>query len=658
MIDEVQEPNGTAWTDPVIGEIAGLVAESAGFTLKGKKAFRIEMGVKERMAQLEYRSAAEYLLHLRGPLGSRELAALTQTLTVNETHFFRHAEQFGLLRSWLDKRSAPSELNPLRALCAGCSTGEEVYTVAMVLSDAFPWVRPGSIQVVGADIDGGALEVARGGIYPGWSVSRAVLPPGVTGRHLLEVGSGAKSTALGSTNGTGQKWQVAEPIRKLCRFERKNLMSDALGGPFEIVFCRNVLIYFDDPHKQVVLDNLVQSMKIGAVLFCGYAESLVHQSHYLDLREQNGVVYYVRWTPDRRAAQAEIALDDNRRLLIEEGGIPLIFMSTRPAAGSELPSASLVLAGVLSSNTTPETLSQRIFEKRDRWMNSLLPAGGGGLRARMTLDLDGLRFAEEPYLKILVDFARDLAKRGVGLTTRPSSNPRIRDWMGRSPQRELFRVGSSLESAGVANGSGSPQPCRHNRSALNVSSKALTPQSRAAPLRSASGTAIGGDMGIRAGFALAALEDLMKERAALRRESPEPGTPPRPVGAPSLADGMDLLTADLPPQGGAPTLEFREAESPLRIVVSGRWPDDMPQAQRTEIEGKLARIAGLGSRSEGRGNPNDSVVLDLSTLDYAERWLADALKRFRDSIRPVRLTVVGSMGTFRWLARMGAGDLA
>ncbi len=427
--------------------IAALIRDRVGFTLSGEKAHRIEVGVRQRMTELGIERAKLYLEQVQAPGGRTELDRLAEAVTVNETYFFRHPEQWNLLAGWVKKRSTPTSLQPLRVLSAGCSTGEEAYTAAMLLHDTFPLCRPQDFSVTAVDLDSEALERAREGSYWDWSVKRGEIPEAFLERYFVA---------------QDHRYRVTDTLRPFVSFERKNLMTDDLGGPYELVLCRNVLIYFQPEHKRRAIDNLVRSLRLGGILFCGYGESLADYSHYLELRDHQKTNYYVRWSPDRRGGLAEASLDSERRQFVEESGIPLIFFS----------GGNLMIAGVLASNMTPDELRDRLQSKQKAMM---------GHTGTIHLDFTGLRYAEEDHLRVLSEFVRGLTQEGSRFETAPASHPRLAAWFSSLPQRDWFRPkGSSLDLGQLPTRPQQAQPTPGRTQDRVVPSQDLTPRPQCA----------------------------------------------------------------------------------------------------------------------------------------------------------------------------------
>ncbi|WP_298988718.1 protein-glutamate O-methyltransferase CheR [uncultured Pseudokineococcus sp.] len=183
---------------------------------------------------------------------------LVEAMTTNETSWFRDVEPFTYLRErLLPELAAARPGRSLRVWSAACSTGQEPYTIAMLLADA-PELRGFRTEVLATDVDRTALERARSATYSQMEVGRG-LPADLVARHLERA---------------GLQWRVREPVRSCVRFAELNLARPFTErGRFDVVFCRNVLIYFDTVTKQQVLDRIHQVLAPDGVLVLGAAET-------------------------------------------------------------------------------------------------------------------------------------------------------------------------------------------------------------------------------------------------------------------------------------------------------------------------------------------------------------------------------------------------
>jgi chemotaxis protein methyltransferase CheR len=218
-----------------------------------------------RLAGLDLVSFEEYYQYLRfGPQRAEELERMVSHLTNNETYFFREATQLQvfaehILRPVKERRTADGTRR-VRILSAGCSSGEEAHTVAMIVYDSGQFFWNWDVQVFGLDVDAAALEKARRAVY--FHNSFRATSPALRERHFLKQGAGA---------------EVKEPIRRLVHLRHGNIVDPAsyegLGG-LDAIFCRNVLIYFSDAMILRAVRLFYEALAPGGYLLLGHAESL------------------------------------------------------------------------------------------------------------------------------------------------------------------------------------------------------------------------------------------------------------------------------------------------------------------------------------------------------------------------------------------------
>jgi chemotaxis protein methyltransferase CheR len=241
--------------------IGAIAYDVAGILLPPGKEGLVRSRLARRLRACGTESFGEYLELVRDPAGD-ELSAMIDALTTNKTDFFRESAHFDYLA-----RNVLPQLGhaPLRIWSAGCSTGEEPYTLAMVLRDAIPDLALRDVRVLATDVSRRVLAHAKAAVY-GDAVARQV-PDAVRRRHFTRCPDG---------------WQVGTQTRALVTFARLNLMAAwPMRGPFQAIFCRNVMIYFDRATQQRLVERFRALLAPGGHLFVGHAESLTALDHDL-----------------------------------------------------------------------------------------------------------------------------------------------------------------------------------------------------------------------------------------------------------------------------------------------------------------------------------------------------------------------------------------
>jgi chemotaxis protein methyltransferase CheR len=258
--------------EDALGEGLGLLCDGTNRDLVGET---LEDRLRDTRLDVD-----AYLARLRSPDTARpELAVLARALTVGETYFFRGRDHFGALaeRVLPERARARSPGRPLRLLSAGCASGEEPYTLAMVAIEALgdaAW----PIAIDGLDVNPAVLERARAGRYSEWSLRET--PADVRARWFAN---------------QGREWVLAEEIRRLVRFTEGNLLEDhplLLQGGYDVILCRNVLIYFTPQALIALVERLARALAPGGYLFLGHAETLRGISRSFHLISTHDTFYY------------------------------------------------------------------------------------------------------------------------------------------------------------------------------------------------------------------------------------------------------------------------------------------------------------------------------------------------------------------------------
>jgi chemotaxis protein methyltransferase CheR len=252
-----------------------LVATHSGIALGPHKRALLQARLGRRLRTLGLTTFADYhrLLIEHDPQGE-ELVRFINAVTTNKTHFYREPHHF----AYLAERWAPAMVGrasrggerAVRIWSAGCSTGEEPYTIAMTVADALPHADGWSVRILASDIDTDVLERAAAGVY---SIDAAgAIPPAVLKRHFLR-GTGTSTDLM----------RVRPSLRSLVAFRRINLLEDQWpsGASFDVIFCRNVLIYFDRPTQQRVIERLGACLKDDGVLVLGHSEGILGMTNGL-----------------------------------------------------------------------------------------------------------------------------------------------------------------------------------------------------------------------------------------------------------------------------------------------------------------------------------------------------------------------------------------
>jgi chemotaxis protein methyltransferase CheR len=247
--------------------IRALIHKRAGIALAESKHEMVYSRLARRLRATGIRSFQAYLDSLESRQDSQEWEAFTNALTTNLTSFFREAHHFPLLADHV--RHAKE---PVLVWCSASSTGEEPYSIAMTLCEAMGSLTP-QAHVIATDIDTNVLTTAASGIY---SMDRLdKMSPERAKRFFLR-GKGEQDGLV----------RVRPELRQMVTFKQLNLLADEwpISGPFDAIFCRHVMIYFDKPTQGKILARFAPLMKPNALLFAGHSENFLYVSDAFKLR--------------------------------------------------------------------------------------------------------------------------------------------------------------------------------------------------------------------------------------------------------------------------------------------------------------------------------------------------------------------------------------
>jgi len=256
-------------TDQDFSRIRTLIHERAGIALGAQKRQMVYSRLARRLRELRLKDFSAYLNFLESDPISAEWQLFTNALTTNLTAFFREAHHFPVLAE-----HARSCSQPLTIWCSAASTGEEPYSIAMTLIESLG-NRASSACVVATDIDTQVLAKATAGVFTIEQVCK--LSPERLKRFFLK-GSGAHAGLV----------RIRPEVAAMVKFSRLNLLDPrwALNEPFDAIFCRNVMIYFDKPTQAKILGRFALLMKPHGLLFAGHSENFSFASRILRLRGQ------------------------------------------------------------------------------------------------------------------------------------------------------------------------------------------------------------------------------------------------------------------------------------------------------------------------------------------------------------------------------------
>jgi len=246
--------------------LAALIYDETGIKMPESKVTMLEGRLRRRARAAGRGSIDDYCHHLLEGGGAKgdELVQFINAVTTNKTDFFREPRHFDYLRQSILPGYVAQGRRMIRCWSAACSTGAEPYTIAMVLDDFAERQGGPDYELLATDIDTDVLETARRGIYADDMV--APVAEDLRRKYVME-----------PKDGDRREVRINPALRRKIAFGRLNLMHAryAIGEPVDMIFCRNVLIYFDKPTQKQVVSRLCDNLRSGGYLFVGHSESIV-----------------------------------------------------------------------------------------------------------------------------------------------------------------------------------------------------------------------------------------------------------------------------------------------------------------------------------------------------------------------------------------------
>jgi len=264
----------TALADEDYEFLCRLIYQRSRIHLGPDKRVLVTSRLAKRLRHHGIKSYAEYCRLLRSPVGEEELQFLIDRISTNHTHFFREIKHFEFLTETVipQWRKQDRHGGPFRIWSAASSSGEEAYSIAIHLADHFAPADSGRWQIDGSDISTRVLELAERGIYEADRLES--IPPDALRRHFQR----------GMDQWAGH-FRVKDELRRRITFQHLNLVDGTypFSWQFDIIFCRNVMIYFDRPTQETLVRKLSEKLVPGGYLLVGHSESLSGVKHNLKL---------------------------------------------------------------------------------------------------------------------------------------------------------------------------------------------------------------------------------------------------------------------------------------------------------------------------------------------------------------------------------------
>jgi chemotaxis protein methyltransferase CheR len=254
-----------------------LLKDRSGLVLTRDKAYLLESRLLPVARKRNMRSLDELIALLRGRPDGELVRQVVEAMTTNESFFFRDIKPFDQFRAYVLPQLLKTRAGKksIRIWSAACSSGQEPYSIAMILAEERARLQGWTVELVATDLSTEILEKAQAGLYSQFEVQRG-LPIQLLVKYFKQ---------------QGDRWHIDPSIRAMVKFRCLNLLDDFTPmGHFDVVFCRNVLIYFDQQAKTLVLDRIARMLPADGFLYLGGAETVIGVSDkFQSLTEQRGI---------------------------------------------------------------------------------------------------------------------------------------------------------------------------------------------------------------------------------------------------------------------------------------------------------------------------------------------------------------------------------
>lgn len=266
-------------TQETLNFFFSLLHRESGLTLDESKSYLIETRLEPIADKEGFPSIDDLCRHMRKNPSSNLCQKVVDAMMTTETSFFRDITPFEVLKDVIlpNLINTNDKTRKIRIWSAGCSSGQEPYSIAMIICEMASKLRLWDIEILATDIAEGALERARAGVYSQYETQR-----GLSATHLTRFFSQQ-----------GSKWEIRPEVKRFVKFKKLNFLSGfSIIGDFDIIFCRNVLIYFDVNTKTKILERFTNILSPGGVLLLGGTETPFGiTDEFIRVEAEKGVYY-------------------------------------------------------------------------------------------------------------------------------------------------------------------------------------------------------------------------------------------------------------------------------------------------------------------------------------------------------------------------------
>ncbi|RAU22375.1 chemotaxis protein CheR [Paramagnetospirillum kuznetsovii] len=255
--------------------LASFLSRETGIILSDHKRQMVSGRLVKRLRALGLRDFGDYCAMLDGPRARDEIEHLVNAITTNITNFFREPHHFDHLRHMVlePRMTEAPRRRKLRIWSAGCSSGQEPYSIAMTIADTLKPAEAWDALILATDIDTNVLKRGAEGIY--------------TAEDTAHIPETYRKRFVRRLHNDPDHMQMADEVKRLIRFKRLNLHEPwPMKGPFDAIFCRNVAIYFDKPTQRALFNRYCDMLTMGGMLYLGHAESLIGMNDRFEVSDK------------------------------------------------------------------------------------------------------------------------------------------------------------------------------------------------------------------------------------------------------------------------------------------------------------------------------------------------------------------------------------
>jgi len=245
-------------TNEEFKEFANIIYDLCGISFKDSKLLLLSNRIRKRLQANGILSYEEYLEYIKSSNNKKEIEELLNVVTTNETYFFRHIQHYDVLMDYIIPRFLKDKDKPVAIWSAGCSSGEEVFTLCLLLKDK-DLLKKNLFLIEASDLSSEIIEEAKSGLYDDKKL-----------RFVPE----EFRTAYFKKDYESGKYLIDRDIVNFVRFSRVNLKADSYARKYDIIFCRNVMIYFDNNTQKFIVDKFYESLNGDSYFLVGHSESL------------------------------------------------------------------------------------------------------------------------------------------------------------------------------------------------------------------------------------------------------------------------------------------------------------------------------------------------------------------------------------------------